>query len=282
MRWALRCPHSAKHMWRPLSSLRCSPPSTVRIVIELWDRKPVCGIVMEMQLARSTLKRYIWPAYVANLRARLKCPVALLVVTADDAVARWAARPVEMGGLNHFTPYVVGPAGVPRVTSVTRARKNPELAVLSAMAHGRDADIEEVVKIAKAALSACRRLDSDRSNVYLDLILNALGEAARKASEQMDVETYEFQSEFARTYIAVGRAALIIRLLTRRFGRLDGATKDRIRCAGLADLDSIGERLLTAATLKEALGPGRRWRRNFKEQTTTSRRRKRPTKRARR
>jgi hypothetical protein len=34
-------------------------------------------------------KAYVWPVYVANLRARLECPVCLLVVTADDATARW-------------------------------------------------------------------------------------------------------------------------------------------------------------------------------------------------
>ena len=167
-----------------------------------------------------------------------------------------------MGGLNQFTPYVLRPSGVPSVTSKRKARKNPELAVLSAMAHGRDADIERAVKIANAAISACSRLDFDHSKIYLDLILNSLTEAARQALNKMDTRTYVYQSEFARTYIARGRsegeahgrAALIIRLLARRFGRLGKAVESQIQSACIADLESIGDRLLTAATLQEALG----------------------------
>jgi hypothetical protein len=237
------------------------------MVVELWQGDvPVYGIVVEVQLAEDSRKRFAWPAYVANLRARLKCPVSLLVVTTDEAVARWAARCVPLGGLNHFVPYVLQPSGVPRVTSKKRAQTNPELAVLSAMAHGRDVNVTRAVKIAKAAESACRRLDVDRSRMYLDLILISLGEAARQALGQMDARTYQFQSDFARKYIALGksegvaegeargRAALIIRQLTRRFGQLDPAIETRIRRTSIVELESMGERLLAAGTLEEVLG----------------------------
>src|SRR6185436_16739450 len=52
--------------------------------------EPVMGIVLEVQLAVDGQKKYAWPAYVANLYARLKCPVSLLVVAGDERVARWA------------------------------------------------------------------------------------------------------------------------------------------------------------------------------------------------
>jgi hypothetical protein len=77
------------------------------MVVELWQDVPVYGLVVEVQLAVDERKRFVWPAYVANLRARLKCPVSLLVVTTDETVARWAGRSVEMGGLHQFTPYVL-------------------------------------------------------------------------------------------------------------------------------------------------------------------------------
>jgi hypothetical protein len=86
------------------------------MVIQLSKDKPVYGIVVEVQLFVNDRKRFVWPAYVANLRARLECPVSLLVVTAEDSVARWAARCVDMGGLHRFTPYVLGPSGIPEVT----------------------------------------------------------------------------------------------------------------------------------------------------------------------
>ncbi len=148
------------------------------------------------------------------------------------------------------------------------ARANPELAVLSAMAHGRDANTERVVRIAMAAQMASAALDADRSKLYCDLILSSLSEAAQQALEHMDAHMYEYQSNFARRYVAQGReegraegevrgrADLLARQLTVRFGPLTAEAHSRILGASIAELDAMGERLLTARTLQEALGPG--------------------------
>lgn len=116
----------------------------------LEDQAPVLGIVVEVQLAPDKDKRFVWPVYATNLRARLKCPVCLLVITDDDRVARWAAKPIELGGGNQFVPVVLGPSGVPEVTDPAQANADPELAVLSAMAHGQDIDVRKAVQIACA------------------------------------------------------------------------------------------------------------------------------------
>src|SRR5689334_6490875 len=47
----------------------------------------VFGVIVEVQLRHDEDKPYAWPAYIANLRARHRCPVCLLVITIDDAVA---------------------------------------------------------------------------------------------------------------------------------------------------------------------------------------------------
>jgi hypothetical protein len=78
----------------------------------------------------------------------------------------------------------------------------------------------------------------------------------------MVTQKYEFQSDFARHYIALGkaegeacgRAALVVRQLIARFGRIDQYVNDQIQRASVAELDVIGERLLTARTLQDALG----------------------------
>jgi hypothetical protein len=203
---------------------------------------------------------------VANLRARLKCPVCLLVVTANDAVARWAARPIYLGGQNHFTPYVLGPSLVPKITDEVAARANPELAVLSAMAHGQGLDTEESARIAMMAEMVTVGLDADRAKLYFDLIMSSLSEAARHALNQMDAHQYEYRSEFARQYVAQGveqgvkqgqlegRAALIARLLTVRFGPLNAEAESKVRGCSIAELDAVGERLLVSTTLQQALG----------------------------
>jgi hypothetical protein len=237
------------------------------LVVQLMNDTPVLGIIVEVQLSTDERKRFVWPAYVANLRARLECPVCLLVVAADDAVARWAAQPVELGGLHWFAPYVLGPSAVPQVTDEAEARLNPELAVLSAMAHGKDVDVERAAQVANAAQAATAGLDADRSKLYFDLIMNSLSEAARQALKVMDLQNYEYQSDFARHYVAQGiaqgeaqgevrgRASLILRLLSVRFGSLDEAVRARIAASSVVELETIGERLLTARSLRDVLEP---------------------------
>jgi hypothetical protein len=229
------------------------------LVVLLLNGVPVLGIVVEVQSSPDERKQFVWPVYAVNLRARLKCPVCLLAVTPDEAVARWAAKPIELGAGNTFTPLVLRPSGVPEVIDELQACADPELAVLSAMAHGRDADAAKSVQIALAAQMASFGLDEDRSRLYFDLILSSLSEAARRALQTMDPAKYEYQSDFAKRYVAQGRsegrAALVIRLLTLRFGPLANEVQGRIAAASIGELDAIGERLLTASTLQEALGP---------------------------
>lgn len=231
------------------------------LVVLLLAGTPVLGIVVEAQLSPDERKCFVWPVYVTSLRARLECPVCLLVLTAQDTVARWASRPVELGGGNRFTPLVLGPSGVPEITDEAQAQSDPELAVLSAMAHGKDADIGKSAQIALAAQMASLGLDEDRSNLYFDLVLSSLSEAARRALQTMNPAKYEYQSEFAKRYVAQGRAEgradLIVKQLTQRFGPIPQAVQSRIAAASLAELDELGGRLLTAKTLQEALGAPR-------------------------
>lgn len=232
------------------------------LVVLLLDGVPVLGIVVEVQLSQDDRKRFVWPVYLATLRARLECPVCLLVVTVDEAVARWAARPIDMGSGSRFVPLVLRPSGVPAVTDEAQAHSDPELAVLSAMAHGKDVNTEKSVQIALAAQVAAAGLDPDRSKLYFDLVLISLSEAARRALQAMDPAKYEYQSDFARHYIALGRAegeakgraAVVARQLAVRFGPLTPEAEARIAEAPIGELDAIAERLLTALTLEDALG----------------------------
>lgn len=232
------------------------------LVVLLLDDAPVLGIVVEVQLSPDERKRYVWPVYAANLRAQLECPVHVLVVTADDAVARWASRTIDLGGVSRFAPLVLGPSGVPEITDESAACADPELAVLSAMAHGCDADIAKSVEIATAAQLASLGLDAERSRLYFDLIQNSLSEAARRALRTMNPAKYEYQSDFARKYYGQGKAegsrealvAIVTRLLTARFGVLSDVVRARIAAASSEELDAVTERLLTAPSLDAALG----------------------------
>jgi len=85
----------------------------------------------------------------------------------------------------------------------------------------------------------------------------------------MDPAKYEYQSEFAKRYfaqgieqgiekgVAQGRAAMVLRQLAVRFGPLDDDVQARIRQASIDELDAIGERLLSAGNVYEAVLPPR-------------------------
>jgi predicted transposase YdaD len=106
-----------------------------------------------------------------------------------------------------------------------------------------------------------------RAEAYFDIMQASISRAVRRELRAMDPEKYhEYQSAFAKRYFArgreegkaegrvVGRAELIVRLLTRRFGRPRRAQLVRLATASIEELDAIGERLLSAKSLQEALG----------------------------
>jgi hypothetical protein len=132
-----------------------------------------------------------------------------------------------------------------------------------AMSLTRDKDSGKAAQIALAAQLASVGLDEDRARLYFDLVLASLSEAARRELRTMDPAKYEYQSDFAKRYVAQGRAegalegraALVLRLLTRRFGALPPDATERLGAASIDELDAVGERLLSAQSLEEAMGP---------------------------
>ena len=222
----------------------------------------VLGVIVEVQLACDEDKPYTWPAYIANLRARHRCPVCLLVITIEDAVARWAGSSIELGPGTRCDPWVVGPSNAPAVTELRDATENVELAVLSAIEHGQSADTPLAARIASTAIVASADLDAERSRLYLDLLLISLSQSAPERIEAvMNSLGYEYQSDFARRYVAQGKAEgkaegrmeIVLKQLALRFGPLTEAAQSRIRSAQDAHLDAVAERVLTAQTLEEAL-----------------------------
>jgi hypothetical protein len=200
-------------------------------VVLLFDRDvPVRVIIVEAQLAADPRKRLSWPAYVTVSRAIHGCPAHLLVVAPDPAVAGWCVEPIEIG-VPGFVPYppVLRHTAVPVVTELEEAARRPELGVLSAMAHG---ETGQGATIAAAVLPAIRGLDDDRARLYCDLVYNSLNEAARRALEAM-MKGYEYQSDFAKKYLAQGRAEEAARNVLAV-----------LRVRGIAVPDDVRERIL--------------------------------------
>jgi hypothetical protein len=196
----------------------------------------VLAVVIEVQLRLDIRKRRSWPAYVATLYARLACPVALLVVCPAQAVADWSAAPIVFGPPGSvLTPLAIGPAQIPVITDRDTAQRIPELAVLSALAHGTSPDPAPVFGALLTALSV---VDRDHASLYTDLILSVLPAAARVSLEEfMVIADYEFQSDFYRRRIRAAAAEAQAR--GEAEGRAQGEAEGRAR-AVLAVLDARG------------------------------------------
>jgi hypothetical protein len=196
---------------------------------------PVRVVIVEVQLGIDPQKRLSWPAYATVSRAVHGCPAILLVVAPDPVVAEWCAEPIEIGNPGFvLRPPVLRQNAVPVVTDLGEAARRPELGVLSAIAHGES---DQGATIASAVLPAIRELDEDRARLYYDLVYNSLNEAARRALEAMMIKGYEYQSDFAKKYVAQGRAE----------GRTEEAARNLLtvlRARGLAVPDAVRERIL--------------------------------------
>src|SRR6267142_4829361 len=115
-----------------LGDLRPAEYRADLVLFLLRGKNKVLGVIVEVQLRCDQDKPYAWPAYIANLRARHRCPMCLLVITVEDAVARWAGRSIDVGPGTRCKPWVVGPSNMPAITALQDAQENVELAVLSA------------------------------------------------------------------------------------------------------------------------------------------------------
>jgi len=230
------------------------------------------ALVIEVQLSIDLGKRYSWPVYVAGIRARFQCPTLLLVVTPYRRVGKWAAQPIPLGpGGDVIQPLVLGPEAIPAVTDIEAARARPELSLLSAVAHAHG---PLSIPIAMAAIRMARGLDERDSKVYDDVIRQALGSKLDRVLEALmnaGFEGYQYQSEFARKYVAEGKAegkaegeaageakgradALLAFLAARRLSVSEEQRATVLACRDLAQLDRWIARAASVAMAAELFG----------------------------
>jgi len=198
--------------------------------------------------------------YAVGLRSRKHCPCCVLVVTPDPAVADWASQPIPVGPGCTFAPLVVRPEAIPKLTDELDAKRMPELAVLSTVAHAQGPP-HLAARIARSALAACTALDQERAVVYSDVALAALSAAARKELEQMTIpEGYVFQSDVARLNQArgkaEGKAEDVLRVLAARNVAVTDEQRDRIlACRDLEQLERWLVRAVTATSATDVFDP---------------------------
>jgi hypothetical protein len=214
----------------------------------------VLAIVLEVQLGEDPDKKSAWPVYLTVTRARRQgCPTCVLVVAPDAKVAAWAAKPIALGlPGDAILPRVLGPSELPLVTDPAEVSRQPEVAVLSAMAHGNEPD---GLRVVMAVLEGLAGFDEASAKVYRTLIYEALGEALRrKVEEMLSQRVGEFQEPpFVLKLKAVGRAeglkAALLKLVARAGLTLGEEERERIEgCDDPAVLDRWVDNAIGAKT----------------------------------
>ncbi len=189
------------------------------------------------------------------------CAVIVLVVAPDARVARWARKPHPVGPRGSFAPVVLGPEEVPRVADLDESERSAELAVLSLLAHRRQAD-RAAFRAATAALVA---VGPDRASLYFDLLHATFGEALTRAVEDLMVNG-EPLSEWAKAHYRqgkaegeasgklAGKAESVLAILSARGLVLSPEEQRAIRdCIDLARFDRWIARALTVRSAAELL-----------------------------
>ncbi len=232
------------------------------LVLELRDASGaiVLAIVLEVQREKDPDKKFSWLVYVAVVRARKRCPTIVLVVSPDADVAAWAMEPIDSGlGRGSCSPLVLGPAIVPRVTDEALAEQEPELALLSAVAHGNGPNGLDVLQAFSHALD---RLDRELAAAYFQIVYTALREPMRNALEAMVMER---QAETKATFPPLmqklidggelnGARGMLLRLVARAGITLSDDDRARVQaCTDLATLDRWVDNVRDAKTAADVL-----------------------------
>lgn len=235
------------------------------VVKMINGRRLTSAVIVEVQRRPDKRKRFAWPAYVGTLYARLKCPVFLLVVCPGGRVATWCAEPIVFGDPPHFvlSPSVLDLRDAPLITDIEVAERSPELAVLSAFAHGGKPGSEPVLRAFVAGLKA---VDDDHADLYYDFVMGALPGWARAIVRSLMsiVETYRPVSEWGRRHFrngknegkvegkAEGEAEALLTVLSARGLEISDDVRARITgCTDLEQLSAWIRRAVTAEAVDE-------------------------------
>ncbi|GAA0919126.1 hypothetical protein [Virgisporangium aurantiacum] len=230
------------------------------VAIKMIDgRKLVSAVIVEIQRRPDKRKRFAWPAYVGTLYSRLRYPVFLLVVCPNDKVATWCSESITIGDPPYFMmrPSVFNLQDAPVITDIAVAERSPELAVLSALAHGGKPGPEPVLK---AFVAALKNVDDDHAYLYYDFVLGPLPSPARVILRSLMsiAETYRPVSDWGRRHFrngklegklegkAEGEAEALLTVLSAR--GLDVSDDVRARITGCTDIEQLSTWIRRAAT----------------------------------
>jgi hypothetical protein len=178
------------------------------------------AILLEVQQSKDDMKEWTWPVYVGVARAHHQCPVLLMVIALKRRAERWA-RALIKKDLPSWgeAPVVISARDIPIVDDVREIRSNPQLAVLSVMAHPS-------LKLAEIVLKALKgRLEQDQARLYCEAVMRALTLKDRSTLEAKMNKGIVYRSAYARKYLDEGHEKGMTKGMAK--GRKEGRKEGR-------------------------------------------------------
>jgi hypothetical protein len=214
-----------------------------------------CAVLVEAQTSADPETAFRWPYYATFVRTKYRCPVALVVVTIDAAVARKARQPIEIGPSScpwmAGSPRVFGPDTEPVITDLATAEKDIDTAIFSALIHGRSSRIGAILEVLAMALAS---VDPATASDLVDFIEGGLGDTPGREHwrKLMKTSTFPYVSELRAEAMAEGRARDIEQLLDKRGIAMGAADRERIlECRDGQTLDTWLDRVLGVSAIGE-------------------------------
>jgi hypothetical protein len=233
-----------------------TPYNADLVLVLLADGSAVFAIIIEVQLSNKKDKSYVWPLYAIALRARLRCPTCVLVVTPSAAVRQRASTPIQLGFGNTFTPVVIECSELPVVGADSEPSVSVELSLLSALGHcegPRGAEVFEQLLFRLAGL------DAEKKMLYCDVVLASVSDATQAVLEKLMMQNnYTFQSNLALRNQALGKAEGEARgkadavLVILRARAIDVSDPERMRILACADVAKLDQWLVQALTAQSS------------------------------
>ncbi|GAA1688863.1 hypothetical protein GCM10009733_101700 [Nonomuraea maheshkhaliensis] len=204
------------------------------------------GVIVETQRAEDETKRYAWLEYIANMRARERCPACLVVICPKGKVAKWASGDIPTGhpGLV-LKPLVIHEGNTPVITDARQAAENIGLAVVSVVTQSEHPRFNDITAAVQAALDTIDRETAYRYARYISLSLE--GDSQEEWGRGMRTKTYPYQGVYAECLVAEGEVK----------GEVKGEAKSVLKVLdmrGLVVSDEVRERVMDC--LDEAILDG--------------------------
>jgi hypothetical protein len=227
------------------------------VVVEGPPGDPVCGVIVEPQLARDDGKLEDWPRYAAAFWLQTRKPAWILVICRNQGVADWydKRQPITTCLDDYRLPLVIlGPTRIPAITDPAQMAADMAAGVLSFTMHGDSPGVAAAFQAGLASLPEQARpsyyeIAHSMSSTTLRRILEGFMESSTIISSPLAKHHHGLGKVEGK---AEGRAeAIVLVLRSRGIAVTEEQQAQFTNCTDLQQLESWLERVGTVLSVDE-------------------------------